>query len=175
MKISLAFLLLPLLVVQAAAQPPDTSSEVDAVYPQSEALYLDLHQHPELSLHEQQSAAKLAAGLRTGGVTVNDVIVPLAHPATPFGGRGASGWGVTQGAEGLLEMTVPQAVSLKGGSFRPHYDLASGKGIPDQAELLRTLLESAHAPTRDRRWRAWFRLMGGLWREVRAGIRKLRA
>ena len=119
-------------------------------------------------------AARLAAGLRTGAVTVNDVIVPLAHPATPFGGRGASGWGVTQGTEGLLEMTVPQAVSFKGGSFRPHYDLASGKGAADQTELLRTLLESTHAPTRGRRWRAWLRLLGGLWREMRAGIRKSR-
>jgi amidohydrolase len=45
-------------------------AEVDAVYPQSEALYFDLHRHPELSLHEQQTAAKLAAGLRALGYTV---------------------------------------------------------------------------------------------------------
>jgi hippurate hydrolase len=46
------------------------AAEVDAVYPQSEALYIDLHRHPELSLHEQQTAAKLAAGLRGLGYTV---------------------------------------------------------------------------------------------------------
>jgi amidohydrolase len=46
------------------------SAEVGAVYPQSEALYLDLHRHPELSGHEQQTAAKLAAGLRALGYTV---------------------------------------------------------------------------------------------------------
>lgn len=45
-------------------------AEVDAVFPQSKALYLDLHRHPELSLHEQQTAAKLAAGLRGLGYTV---------------------------------------------------------------------------------------------------------
>ena len=89
MKIFLAFLLLPLLVAQAAAAPPDTSSEVDAVYPQSEALYLDLHQHPELSLHEQQSAAKLAAGLRklgyevTTGVGGTGVVGVLKNGAGP--------------------------------------------------------------------------------------------
>lgn len=45
-------------------------AEVDAIYPQSEALYLDLHRHPELSLHEQQTTAKLAAGLRQLGYAV---------------------------------------------------------------------------------------------------------
>src|SRR5262249_16088231 len=44
--------------------------EVDAVYAQSEALYLDLHQHPELSGHEEQTAAKLAAGLRELGFEI---------------------------------------------------------------------------------------------------------
>src|SRR6202051_4378235 len=46
------------------------AAEVDAIYPQSEALYLDLHRHPELSLHEQQTAAKLAAGVRQLGYAV---------------------------------------------------------------------------------------------------------
>jgi hippurate hydrolase len=45
---------------------------VDAVYAQSEALYLDLHRHPELSLHEQQTAAKLAAVLRALGYEVSE-------------------------------------------------------------------------------------------------------
>ena len=65
-------------------------------------------------------AAELAGRLRTGMVTINDVIVPTAHPGLPFGGRAESGWGVTQGAEGLLEMTVPQVVGVRKGSFRPH-------------------------------------------------------
>ncbi len=57
------------------------SAEVDAVYPQSEALYLDLHRNPELSRHEQHTAAKLAAGLRGLGYTV----------ATGVGGTGVVG------------------------------------------------------------------------------------
>jgi acyl-CoA reductase-like NAD-dependent aldehyde dehydrogenase len=111
-------------------------------------------------------AQGVAARLRPGLVTVNDVIAPTAHPATPFGGRGASGWGSTQGAEGLLEMTVPQVVSVRGGTFRPHYDLAAGKSAAKQGELLRGLLESAHAPTFGQRLRGWGRLLRAAWRGV---------
>jgi hippurate hydrolase len=49
----------------------DITAEVDAVYPHAEALYLDLHRHPELSSHEQQTAAKLASGLRALGYEVS--------------------------------------------------------------------------------------------------------
>jgi hippurate hydrolase len=65
--------LVGLLVLASRAQAQSVAAvaaEVDAVYPQSETLYLDLHRHPELSLHEQQTAAKLAAGLRGLGCTV---------------------------------------------------------------------------------------------------------
>jgi aldehyde dehydrogenase (NAD+) len=109
-------------------------------------------------------AAELAARLRVGMVTVNDVIAPTAHPATPFGGRGASGWGVTQGAEGLLEMTVPQVVSVRGGSYRPHYD-APGSTRMTRAGTLRGLLEWGHGATFGQRWR-------GLWRLIRALLGK---
>ena len=67
-------------------------------------------------------AQALAARLPVGVVTVNDVIAPTAHPGTPFGGRRASGWGSTQGDEGLVQFTAPQAVSVRGGKFRPHVD-----------------------------------------------------
>ncbi len=50
------------------------TAEVNAVYPQSEALYFDLHRHPELSHHEQQTATKLAAGLRVLGYDVSTAI-----------------------------------------------------------------------------------------------------
>jgi acyl-CoA reductase-like NAD-dependent aldehyde dehydrogenase len=108
-------------------------------------------------------AKALTARLRAGMVAVNDVIVPTAHPATPFGGRSESGWGVTQGAEGLLEMTVPQVVSVRTDKFRPHYDLAEGKGVAQQGELLRGLLESGHSPALGQRLRGWRRLLRALW------------
>jgi acyl-CoA reductase-like NAD-dependent aldehyde dehydrogenase len=108
-------------------------------------------------------AAALAARLRTGMVAVNDVIVPTAHPATPFGGVGRSGWGVTQGAEGLLEMTVSQVVSVRGGSFRPHYDLGAGTGV-SHAEMVRALLAFGHGPTLGQRLKGAWRLAMALWR-----------
>jgi len=49
-----------------------TSAEVDAVYPNAYALYVDLHQHPELSGAETRTAAKLAAQLRALGYTVTE-------------------------------------------------------------------------------------------------------
>jgi acyl-CoA reductase-like NAD-dependent aldehyde dehydrogenase len=110
----------------------------------------------------QERGLQLAEQLRAGMVAINDVIVPTAHPATPFGGRGDSGWGVTQGAEGLLEMTVPQVVSVRRGRFRPHYDLAMGQGGEHQAEMLHGLLQSAHAPTLGQRLHGWWRLLRGM-------------
>ena len=49
-----------------------TPAEVDAVYPKAYDLYVDLHQHPELSGTETQTAAKLAAQLRSLGYTVTE-------------------------------------------------------------------------------------------------------
>jgi amidohydrolase len=59
-----------LLLLAGRGQAQSVAAEVDAIYSQSEALYIDLHQHPELSLHEHQTAAKLAAGLRGLGYAV---------------------------------------------------------------------------------------------------------
>jgi hypothetical protein len=73
--------LLLLAAVRQAQGGSNITAEVDAVFPQSEALYLYIHQHPELSLHEQQTAAKLAAGLRELGYEVS----------TGIGGTGVVG------------------------------------------------------------------------------------
>jgi acyl-CoA reductase-like NAD-dependent aldehyde dehydrogenase len=108
-------------------------------------------------------AEELAPRLKAGMVTINDVMMPTAHPATPFGGRGDSGYGVTQGAEGLLEMTVPQVVSVRGGTYRPHYEMAVGQ-VRHQEALLRSLLDAAHAPGLGRRVRGFFGVLGALWR-----------
>ncbi len=59
------------LVASAWAQAP-LSKEVEAVYPDAHALYLDIHQNPELSAHETQTAAKLAGRLRGLGYEVTE-------------------------------------------------------------------------------------------------------
>jgi amidohydrolase len=64
-------LLLASLVASACAQT-STSKEVEAVYPDAHALYVDIHQNPELSTHEVQTAAKLASRLRSLGYDVTE-------------------------------------------------------------------------------------------------------
>lgn len=81
----------------------------------------------------EEEARALAARVDAGSVTVNDLIAPTADPRLPFGGRRRSGWGVTRGAEGLLEMTQVKTVTVSAGRFRPHHEpLADG----DEALLL---------------------------------------
>lgn len=70
MKLAQLFFLV-LLTNVALAQAP-TSKEVDGVYPDAHALYLDIHQNPELSAHETKTAEKLAAHLRAAGYDVTE-------------------------------------------------------------------------------------------------------
>jgi amidohydrolase len=49
-----------------------SSADVNAVFPDAKALYLDLHQHPELSKHEVETAAKLSSKLRALGYEVTE-------------------------------------------------------------------------------------------------------
>jgi amidohydrolase len=63
--------LIGLLAAAAQAQLP-ASMEVEAVYPDAHALYIDIHEHPELSSHETQTAAKLAGRLRELGYEVTE-------------------------------------------------------------------------------------------------------
>jgi amidohydrolase len=85
---SASLLLLLSLTVYACAQAP-SSKEVEAVYPAAHDLYIDLHQHPELSSHETQTAAKLAARLRSLGYEVTEgvggtgVVAMLKNGAGP--------------------------------------------------------------------------------------------
>jgi hippurate hydrolase len=53
-----------------APKPAPALRELDALYPDLDALYRDLHQTPELSQHEEKTAAKLAERFRTLGFEV---------------------------------------------------------------------------------------------------------
>jgi amidohydrolase len=64
-------LLLAVVAASVYGQAPE-SKEVEAVYPEAHALYLDLHENPELSSHETQTAAKLAGRLRNLGYEVTE-------------------------------------------------------------------------------------------------------
>jgi len=45
-------------------------NNLDAIYPTIEALYTDLHKHPELSMQEVQTSAKVASHLKEAGLEV---------------------------------------------------------------------------------------------------------
>ncbi len=47
-------------------------SDIEADYPELEKLYLHIHQHPELSFHEEKTAARLAKELRSAGLDVTE-------------------------------------------------------------------------------------------------------
>lgn len=87
MKSAILLVLLSL-TVYACAQAP-SSKEVDAVYPAAHDLYIDLHENPELSSHETQTAAKLATRLRSLGYEVTEgvggtgVVAVLKNGAGP--------------------------------------------------------------------------------------------
>ncbi len=68
----LALLLCATISPLSAADSSDLPAQVDQLLPQLRTLYVDLHQSPELSLHETQTAAKMAAGLRNLGFEVTE-------------------------------------------------------------------------------------------------------
>jgi acyl-CoA reductase-like NAD-dependent aldehyde dehydrogenase len=92
---------------------------------------------------DPRRARDLASRLPVGVVQINDLIVPTADPRLPFGGRGASGFGVTRGAEGLLEMTAPKVVVSRAGRFRPHFEPLADA----DAATVRAFLLAAHGPS----------------------------
>jgi amidohydrolase len=77
------------LAASCYAQTAEGSKEVEAVYPAAYAFYVDLHQSPELSSHETQTASKVAARLRdlgyavTEGVGGTGVVAILKNGAGP--------------------------------------------------------------------------------------------
>src|SRR5664279_1666632 len=83
------------------------SAEVNSVYPQVQKLYIDLHENPELSLHEVNTASKLAARVRELGYEVTEHV----------GGTGVVG--VLRNGPGPTVMlrTELDALPVEDGSF----------------------------------------------------------
>ncbi len=71
MKLTYPFLVV-MLTCCASAQTSPLGAEVETVYPDAHAFYVDLHQNPELSSHETQTAQKLAGRLRDLGYSVTE-------------------------------------------------------------------------------------------------------
>jgi len=52
-------------------------------------------------------------GTVSGGVTVNDTLLHIAHDGLPFGGIGESGWGAYHGETGFLRFTHQKSVFVQ--------------------------------------------------------------
>jgi metal-dependent amidase/aminoacylase/carboxypeptidase family protein len=77
-----------LLVATAAQAAHESMPTADAIYPDLERLYLDLHQNPELSWHEEKTAAKLAAQLRSLGYEVTAGVAKIGVVGLLRNGKG---------------------------------------------------------------------------------------
>jgi hypothetical protein len=101
----------------------------------------------------------LASRLPVGAVLVNDVIVSTADPRVSFGGRKSSGFGLTRGREGLLEMTALKTIVTQRSRALRAYQATT----PAHLALFAAYLEAAHGD-----WRARWR---GLGKFLRAAAR----
>jgi aldehyde dehydrogenase (NAD+) len=109
---------------------------------------------------EMRKAMAVSRTLKAGTVLINDVIAPTADPRVPFGGRGASGYGVTRGAEGLLEMTAVKTLLVRRGGPMLHLDATTDADAPMFAGVIGVLHGSSWAG----RWKALRRVMKGISR-----------
>jgi aldehyde dehydrogenase (NAD+) len=100
--------------------------------------------------NEVKQGLALARTLRAGTVLINDLIAPTADPRVPFGGRGASGYGVTRGAEGLLEMTAVKTVLVRRSGVMRHLVATSEADVP----LFAAMIAASHGEGWTSRWRA---------------------
>jgi acyl-CoA reductase-like NAD-dependent aldehyde dehydrogenase len=95
------------------------------------------------------AARKMAQQISAGSVLVNDIIVSTADPRAPFGGRKRSGYGVTRGREGLLDMTAPKTIQVqRTANLRAYAELT-----PDHASFFAGYLRMVHGH-RSQRWQA---------------------
>ena len=156
----------PLLVDAASARMSIARSDIFA--PVISLLETDSMLHvPELYAHceyaltvaifcargDEPKARTLARVLKAGTVLINDVIAPTVDPRVPFGGRGASGYGVTRGAEGLLEMTAIKTLLVRRGQsklYMRHLEPTRDADVP----LFAALIAATHGHGLQRRWAA---------------------
>lgn len=94
-KIALAASLLTLAAAPALAGPLNVpaarkaiGAQLDHDYPQLDALYKDLHAHPELGFQETATAAKLAAAMKALGFTVTEGVGKTGVVAVLKNGEG---------------------------------------------------------------------------------------
>ena len=106
---------------------------------------------------DESLARQVASQLNVGMVSVNDLIAPTADPRLSFGGTRESGFGVTRGVEGLLQMTRPKVISVNRAGWLPHLDPPQER----DAALLEGILQWCHAGS-------FRKALGGLIQAIKA-------
>ena len=122
----------PILPVLACQSPDEAIAHVNA-RPRPLALYW--------FGTDAAARRKVLARTVSGGVTVNDTLMHIAHPNLPFGGVGESGWGAYHGEAGFLRLTQQKPVLVqskwaRGDLFYPPY----GKRFDQVVGLLKRLI-----------------------------------
>lgn len=106
--------------------------------------YINAHPRP-LALYwfgtDTGSRDHVLANTVSGGVTVNDTLMHIAHENLPFGGVGESGWGSYHGEAGFLRLSQQKPVMVqskwaRGDLFYPPY----GKRFEQVMGLLKRLV-----------------------------------
>jgi acyl-CoA reductase-like NAD-dependent aldehyde dehydrogenase len=150
MRIAQSDLFAPVLCV---FKVPDTDAAIAAHAPCPYALTAAI-------FGPEADARALASRLPVGTVLINDLIVATADPRLSFGGRKSSGFGVTRGREGLLEMTALKTIVTQRSrdlrAYRPT--------TPEHQPFFSAYLEAAHGGT-------WLARWNGLRRFFRAAAR----
>ncbi len=103
------------------------------------------------------AANVIVSSTRAGLVSVNDLIFPSADPRVPFGGTGRSGYGVTRGAEGLLELTRIKVVQERRGGSVQHLE-----AVMPEPELISALIRATHG-------NGWRSRLAGVFSVIRLG------
>jgi coniferyl-aldehyde dehydrogenase len=127
----------PMLVFNAPADSLLMTEEIFGpilpvlAYDTLEGAIAHINAHPRpLALYwfgtDTASRDKVLAQTVSGGVTVNDTLMHIAHEHLPFGGVGESGWGAYHGEAGFLRLSQQKPVLVssrwsRGDLFYPPY------------------------------------------------------
>jgi succinate-semialdehyde dehydrogenase/glutarate-semialdehyde dehydrogenase len=106
------------------------------------------------SVWSARRGREIARRLQVGGVCINDCLLHFATPSLPFGGAKASGYGRSQGPEGLLEYCRPKAYLEHriGPRLEPHWFKPTGGAMVER------LLHAVHG-------RSWWDRLTALFRQ----------
>ena len=162
--------------VLAAVPPAPVLAGLDALYPDLDALYRDLHQTPELSLQEEKTAAKLTERLRKLGFEVTPKVGGHGVVALLRNGKGPT----------VMLRTDLDGLPVEEKTGLPYASKAKAKdGAGTEVAVMHACGHDVHmtswigtatllARTKDR-WRGTLMLVGQPAEEIGAGARQMLA